>query len=423
MADTLRCPNCSFEIEVSTVLAAQVRESLQKELETQARYKESDLARREEQLRDKQQNLEASRQALEQEVLTRVAQQREALLEDAKKQARASLAVEMQDLNAQLSESKTKLEAAQAAELELRKERRELETQKQELELAVNRRLDEERDTIRQEAMKQAQEENRLHDRDQEKLIDDLRRQIGDLKRTSELGSQQAQGEVMELELEELLRQHFPQDGIEAIPRGTHGGDVLQRVHDHCGKECGTILWEAKRTKAWNDGWLPKLRDDQRAARAHLAALLSAEMPKDLASFGCRDGVWVTSLACLAGMAAALRAGLLEIARAKRSLDGQNVKSEMLQNYFSGPEFTQRVQGIAEALVGMRHDLESERRCFQRRWAKRQKQIDRATINTAGLYGDVGGILDAKLPSIALLELAAPKDNGDDEEATKAPWE
>ena len=227
----------------------------------------------------------------------------------------------------------------------------------------------------------------------------------------------------MELELEELLRQHFPQDGIEAIPRGTHGGDVLQRVHDHCGKECGTILWEAKRTKAWNDGWLPKLRDDQRAARAHLAALLSAEMPKDLASFGCRDGVWVTSLACLAGMAAALRAGLLEIARAKRSLDGQNVKSEMLQNYFSGPEFTQRVQGIAEALVGMRHDLESERRCFQRRWAKRQKQIDRATINTAGLYGDVGGILDAKLPSIALLELAAPKDNGDDEEATKAPWE
>ena len=357
MADTLRCPNCSFEIEVSTVLAAQVRESLQKELETQARYKESDLARREEQLRDKQQNLEASRQALEQEVLTRVAQQREALLEDAKKQARASLAVEMQDLNAQLSESKTKLEAAQAAELELRKERRELETQKQ------------------------------------------------------------------ELELEELLRQHFPQDGIEAIPRGTHGGDVLQRVHDHCGKECGTILWEAKRTKAWNDGWLPKLRDDQRAARAHLAALLSAEMPKDLASFGCRDGVWVTSLACLAGMAAALRAGLLEIARAKRSLDGQNVKSEMLQNYFSGPEFTQRVQGIAEALVGMRHDLESERRCFQRRWAKRQKQIDRATINTAGLYGDVGGILDAKLPSIALLELAAPKDNGDDEEATKAPWE
>src|SRR5438132_1519639 len=203
MADTLRCPNCSFEIEVSTVLAAQGRE---------------------------------------------------------------------------------------------------LETQKQELELAVNRRLDEERDTIRQEAMKQAQEENRLHDRDQEKLIDDLRRQIGDLKRTSELGSQQAQGEVMELELEELLRHHFPQDGIEAIPRGTHGGDVLQRVHDHCGKECGTILWEAKRTKAWNDGWLPKLRDDQPAARAHLAALLSAEMPKDLASFGCRDGVRGTSLACLAGI-------------------------------------------------------------------------------------------------------------------------
>jgi hypothetical protein len=423
MADTLRCPNCSFEIEVSTVLAAQLRQALRQEFETRARQKDRELSDHEEKLREKERTLEASRQALEQEVLKRVAQQREALLEDAKERARESLALEMKDLNAQLIESKSKLEAAQAAELELRKERRELETQKQELELAVNRRLDEERDKIRQETMRQAEEENRLHDADQQKLIDDLRRQIGDLKRTSELGSQQAQGEVMELELEELLRQHFPQDGIEAIPRGTHGRDVLQRVHDHHGKECGTILWESKRTKAWNDGWLPKLRDDQRAARAHLAALLTAEMPKELALFGCRDGVWVTSRACLVGMAAALRAGLLEVARAKRSLDGQNAKIEMLHNYFSGPEFTQRVQGIAEALISMKHDLESERRCFQRLWAKRQKQIDRATMNTAGLYGDVGGILGDKLPQLLQLELAAITEDASDPELTKAPWE
>ena len=168
MADTLRCPNCSLEIEVSTVLSAQLRESLRKELETEVREKDREFARRQQGLREQEQKLDAVRQALEQEVVCRVTQQRTQLFQDAETHAKESVALEMKDLQEQLIESKTRLEQAQSAELLQRKERRELEAQKQELELSVNRWLDQERTTIREEAKREAQDENRLREADQE---------------------------------------------------------------------------------------------------------------------------------------------------------------------------------------------------------------------------------------------------------------
>ena len=193
---------------------------------------------------------------IDEKILNRLAQERTRLLEEAREKTRESMALEMQDLMEALTEARTKLGEAQQLALQLRKERRELEAQKQELELAVNRRLDEGRSKIRQETKKEAQEENRLREADQEKLIADLREQIGVLKRKSEQGSQQAQGEVLKLEIEDLLQHHFPSDIIEDIPRGTHGGDVLQHVRNNLGRDCGTILWESERTKAWSDVWV-----------------------------------------------------------------------------------------------------------------------------------------------------------------------
>jgi hypothetical protein len=148
------------------------------------------------------------------------------------------------------------------------------------------------------------------------------------------------------------------------------------------------------------------LRDDQRAAKADFAVLFTAQMPKDLAAFGCIDGVWVTNRMCLVGLAAALRAGLIETARTRRCVEGKQTKIELAFRYLSGPEFRQRIEGIVEAFVAMKDDLESEKRSLHRLWAKREKQVDRAAINAAGLWGDLGGILGARLPSIANLELA-----------------
>jgi len=423
MQDTIHCPSCGCEIAVSETLTAQITQHLRQELDVESRRKESDIAIRVDELQKREQNLEVSRQAMENEIVARVALERSQLLEEAKANAKESVSIEMHDLEEQLTIAKNQATEAQKAELQLRKERRQLEGEKQALELTVTRTLDVERAKICDQAKRDADDQHRLKEADKDKMIGDLRLQIDDLKRKSEQGSQQAQGEVMELMLHDLLKQAFPLDSLDEVPVGVHGGDVLHGVFDATGEECGTILWESKRTKSWHDAWLPKLRDDQRAAKAHLAILVTAEMPKGLGSFGCIDGVWITKRECLVGLAVALRTGLLEIARTRRSLHGRHTKMEFLYQFLVGPEFQQRIEGIIEAFATMKEDLESERRSIQRVWAKREKQLDRAMINTSGLYGDLASILGASLPQIDCLELTHIPVEADETTVEKAPWD
>jgi hypothetical protein len=423
MSDVLLCPNCQTEIEVSAVLAAQVRQTLRQEFDAEARRKENMLAQREETLRQREHDLDASQEALDEEVRKRLAVERSGLLQKAQEKANESFALKIQDLSEQLMEAQTKLDGAQKVELQLRRERAALEDEKRELALTVIRQMDEERSKILEQAKTEAAEEYRLSVADKDSLIEAMRKQIQDLKRRAEQGSQQAQGEVLEWILEDLLRQYFPQDSIEEVPVGVHGGDLLHAVHDATGEECGKILWESKRTKAWHDAWLPKLRDDQRAAKAHLAIIVTTEMPKGLNYFGCIDGVWITKRECVLGLAVALRSGLLEIARTRRSMQGQQTKMEFLYQFLVGPEFQQRVEGIIEAFVTMKEDLESERRSIHRIWAKREKQLDRAIVNTSGLYGDLASILGTNLPPIGCLELANVSVEAEETLVEKAPWD
>jgi hypothetical protein len=406
MTDTLICPNCSYEIEVSAALTARLGEQLRKEFEAEARGKERALAEREKSLRSAELELEQSRSSLEQELALRLSNERKRLSQEAASEARQAMSLELKDMQAQLLEARTKLDHAGETELQLRQERRRLEEEKGSLELTVARTLDQERAHIREEARNEAAEENRLKEMEKDNLVADLRRQIGELKRKSERGCPQVQGEVLELELEDLLARQFPFDRIEPVRVGTHGGDVVQDVTDSSGHVCGSILWEVKRCKGWNDNWLPKLRDDQRAARANLAVLLTTEMPRDFSTFGCIDGTWVTNRACLVGVATALRAALIEIAHTRRSIEGKQTKTELVYQYLCGSEFRQRVEGIVEAFMSMRQDLESEKRSMHRLWAKRQKQLERVVANTVGLHGDLAGIIGASLPQIANLELA-----------------
>lgn len=406
MTDTIVCPSCGSEIAVSETLAAQIRQHLRLEFDQEAKRKDKDLEKRLEDIRQQEQELKASRESMELEVSARILKEQTRLAEEARVKAEESVTLEMRDLQGQLNEARDKIIEARKAELKLRKDRRDLEERHHELELTVTRTLDRERGIIREQAKQEAAEQNRLNEADREGLITDLRAQIDDLKRRSEQGSPQARGEVMELELEDILRDAFLHDTIEAVPVGAHGGDILHRVHDATGLDCGIILWESKRTKNWSDAWLPKLRNDQRSAKAHVAVLTSEELPKGLVNFGCIDGVWVTSRHCLMGLAAALRQGMIEAARTRRSLQGRQDKAEVLYNYLASSEFRQRIEGLVEAFMTLRDDLESEKRSMHRLWAKREKQLERAALNTAGLYGDLAGIVGPSLPQIANLDLA-----------------
>lgn len=419
MSDKITCPNCKTEIEISSALSAQVTEKLRTEFQAEKQRREQRMTRREADLEKREQALKSSEQSIEQKVQARLAKERDKLREDADKKAKEEVALDVRDREAELRSVKEKLEHAQQKELELRKKSREVDAEKRELEVTLNRRLDEEREKIRETAKRETIEERQLKEAEKDKLIADLKRQIDHLKQKSEQGSERLQGTVLELSLLDLLGRHFPHDKIEAVPKGMHGGDVVQEVRDFSGRICGTILWESKRTKNWSDTWLPKLRDDQRRAKAQIAVLVSVELPKGVAAFSRIDGVWVTSWVCTLGLAHALRSGLTEVARAKQALSGQHGKMEMLYNYLSGAEFRHRIEAIVEAFVTLKDELDAEKRAVARLWAKREKQLERAAIQTAGLYGDLGGIIGNALPQIQNLELPAIEAPSDDAESTR----
>jgi hypothetical protein len=231
-----------------------------------------------------------------------------------------------------------------------------------------------------------------------------MRRQIDDLKRKAEQGSQQLQGEAGEGELESLLRASFPSDEISTIGQGVRGADVQQVVLDARGRRCGAILWECKNTRNWSDTWIGKLKQDQRSLHADVAVIVSATLPKGCARFALVDGVLVTDFACASGVAAILRSNLWQLAQTRSASIKKEEKLELLYRYLSGVEFRQRVEAVVEAFATMRHDLEQERRASERQWARRARQIDAVTFNVAGMYGDLQGLVPA-LPSIALLDM------------------
>jgi len=235
---------------------------------------------------------------------------------------------------------------------------------------------------------------------EKEQTITSMQKQIEDLKRRAEQGSQQLQGEVQELELEGLLRAKFPRDVIEPVPKGEHGGDILQRVVGPLGQVCGTILWESKRTKNWSDTWLPELREDQRAAKAEVAVIVSQALPKDFESFDLIDGVWVTPPRIALPVAITLRQTLIEVAAARKASEGQQTKTEMVYQYLTGPRFRQRVQAIVEAFSSMQEDLDKEKKVITKQWAKREEQIGRVMQSTVGMYGDLQGIAGKTLQEI-----------------------
>ena len=300
-----------------------------------------------------------------------------------------------------------KLAEAQKAQAELIRKQRELDDARRELELTVEKRVQDGLTEVRAHAKQEAEDEQKLRVMEKEHTIAAMQKQIEDLKRRAEQGSQQLQGEVQELELENLLRAKFPFDTIEPVPKGEFGGDALQRVMSASGQACGTILWEFKRTKNWSDGWLTKLREDQRTAKAEVAVLVSQALPKGVESFDVIDGVWVTSPRAALPVATVLRHSLQQVTMARAVSEGQQTKTEMVYQYLTGPRFRHRVEAIVEAFSSMQEDLDRERKAIMKQWAKREEQIERVMGATVGMYGDLQGIAGKSLQEIEGLDLKA----------------
>ena len=384
MADqSISCPSCGRKIPLTRALRAEIEASLKQQFDETLQGRERELrAKYESRLEEDTQRAHA----------------------DAAKKAEKKVAQELAGLKNQVKDQAKDLEEARRLELSMRKKERELERKQQELELTVAREIDKERTRLVTETQERLADEYRLKDAEKERQLGDMRRQIEDLKRKAEQGSQQLQGEAGEGELESLLRANFPSDEIRAIGQGVRGADVHQVVIDHRGGKIGAILWECKNTRNWSDGWIAKLKQDQRSRHADVAVLVTATLPKGCTRFALIEGVLVTDFACAAGLAAVLRANLCQLAQTRRAAISKEESLELLYRYLSGVEFRHRVEAVVEAFTAMRHDLDQERRATERQWARRSRQIDAVTFNVSGMYGDLQGLVPA-LPPIALLEL------------------
>jgi hypothetical protein len=374
---TITCPHCKTEVRLTESLAAPLVEATRAQYEAKLQAERGAIAKAE---------AEKARLVLKADI-------------DQK-------AKDLADLKGVLAERDAKLVEAQKAQTEALKKQRELDDARRELDLSVEKKVQESLAAARAQAKQEAETDLKLKMSEKEQTITAMQKQIEELKRRAEQGSQQLQGEVQELELEGLLKQSFPTDLFTPVPKGEFGGDVVHAVARGEGLVCGKILWESKRTKNWSDGWLVKLRDDQRAAKADLAVIVTQALPKGVETFGHVDGVWVTSTRTFLPLAVALRHTLLELSLARQAGEGQQTKMELVYHYLTGPRFRQRVTAIIEKFEEMQADLTKERAAMTKLWAKREMQIQAVLSATAGMYGDLQGIAGQAIETIEALDVS-----------------
>jgi hypothetical protein len=412
------CPQCRTQIKLTETLAAPLIETAKREADAKLKAKEAEIAKREATIRAQADAVKQAREAMDAEVAERMKAERKKVQEEEAKKAAAKFSIdlhhkaqelenksrEFEALNKAYREREAKIEEAIKTQAEAVRKQRELDDAKREFELTVEKKVAESQAGIQQRAKAEAEQVLSLKVQEKEQTILAMQKQIEELKRKSEQGSQQLQGEVQELQLEALLRASFPHDTITPVPKGEFGGDALHEVATPFGQACGKILWESKRTRNWSDGWLPKLRSDQRAAKADAAIIVSQAMPKSIDDFGQIEGIWITKPKFAVALALAVRHGLIEVAMARKSDEGQHSKMEIMYRYLTGPRFKQLVQAMAEKLRDMQADLDRERKAMQKSWAKREQQILGIASATSNMWGDLQGIAGKSLPEIEGLD-------------------
>jgi len=404
--------------EEKSRLEKQARKAVEEEisaemagLQKQLREKDKQVAEAQKQKADVQklQNQLATREkAIETEIARKIEKASRKAEEETAERIEAEHRTRELELEKKLSGAKRQVAEAQKQKADVQKLQNQLATREKAIETEIARKVEKASRKAEEETAERIEGEHRTHELELEKKLSDAKGQAAELKRKLEQSSQQAQGEVIELKLEKVLKKAFPDDKIEPIAKGKAGADVLQKVYTSSGQYCGAIIWESKNTQNWSKAWLVKLRGDQRRAKAELAVLISVALPKDVRYFAQVDGIWVTEFSLALGLATALRTNLIQVAVLKQSSKGKHEKMELLYEYLSSTEFRHRIEAIVESFRSMQDDLDKERETMERQWAKREKQIQLVVQNVSGMYGDMQAIAGQSLPKIRRLELPAP---------------
>ncbi len=403
----INCPKCGENISIDDVLTHQIEERVKKDMQEENDAQAEQFALDKKELELQKSILEKAQVDTEKEVSRKVSEklteEKISLRKEIQAETKKEMASEKKLLEERIIDRDKKLKVANENELALRKEKQSLKDEKDAFELEKTRQLDEERKKIVEEASKKAEEESKYQIAQLQKQVSDATKAKDELARKLEQGSQQTQGEVLELELEDLLTKEFVYDDIVPVPKGMSGADIIQKVKSQQGRSCGQIIWELKKTKTWSNGWIKKLKDDQRAIKADIAVIVSHALPDDVKGFVFHEGVWICDISLVLALATSLRINLESISNERQMSEGKDEKMEVLYKYLTGVEFKQRVEAIVESFSSMSDSLKKERIAYERIWSEREKQIQAVIKNTVGIYGDLNGVV--QLQKIEALEL------------------
>ena len=400
----VKCPNCSAEIDVDDILARDVKAQViaeehakhEKEIEAVKKQAE-DIAN--DRLKAK---LEFVEQKKNQELdLEREKIQAEFEGKSKKELQKRELSIKRLTDDAEAAKEESGILRKQLSELmdQLREEKKSREN----AELEAKKKLAEDEDKIREEARKNADEAHQLKNLEMEKKLADTQKALADAQRKAEQGSQQNQGEVLELDLENSLRTQFPYDEVSEVKKGQRGADVTQVVKNNIEK-CGILLWESKNAK-WQDAWIPKFKEDIRSAGADIGILVSKELKSGDGDMKNIDvGVWVVKPKLALALATAMRNQIISVWTANHNNENKDAKMEFLYQFLTGPEFRHRIEAIVENYGVLQAEIEKEKRAAQLRWTKQEKSIRAVIDNTIGMYGALQGITDGAMSEIKQLE-------------------
>lgn len=447
MNDKIKCPGCGLEFEITTAFSKDIedkirlefssrhakdmrdiKDSLVKEMSSKHQLEMLELNRKNDELQSSVARQEKFRQELEQEkadvarrekevdrvidnaVRQRTDEERLKIEQQVRQNEAMKFDATLKEMQNEIAKKNFQIEDFSKKEIDLRKRQLELEDKHRTLEIENTRRLDEERKKIRDEAVAKAGEDYQLIIADNNFKIESLNKQIAELHRRAEVGSQQAQGEIQELELERMLKEKFPFDIIEPVPKGFTGADLIQTVYNRNGINCGTIIWESKRTKSWSSDWISKLKTDRSTAKADVAIIVTSTLPKDVRHIGLVEDVYVCDFQSAIGVAIPLRNFLMDIQFIKSANTGRNDKIELLYNFLTSREFHSKMELMVATFVTMKEELADEQRKIAVLWKKREKQIEIIQNSTTSLYGDLKGLMGKSLEPVQALELSSPDD-------------
>jgi hypothetical protein len=403
------CPTCDTIIDVNDILSSQLEDKIKHQYNLQLAEHRVEFEKKKEILAQEKIDFERKKnqenELFQEKLESRLKAEKQIITLSLKTKLQEEQAEQFQEMQKELNEKSLQLIDLSKSKAEIEKLKREKAEMKESVEaesqVKLNIQLLEEKEKIR----KSEEDKNEMRFKEMQKQLEDQKRLTEEMKRKQEQGSMQLQGEVQELAIEEWLAAKFPLDTIHEIQKGQRGGDCIQIIHTRSSQNCGSIYYESKRTKEFQQNWIEKFKSDIREKSANIGVLVTDAMPKGMERMGLKDGIWICTYEEFKGLCTVLRESIIQVNNSISSQENKGDKMHLLYDFLTSNTFRFQVEAIVEGFTQMKADLDSEKRSMQRIWKQREKQIEKVITNTIDMYGSIKGIAGNAIQSVKALEL------------------